>query len=162
MDRINASHPNPSRAFSTAAGIPPETLALARCLHAYETVAGEASAPAGAATLRVYEKLRGHLSALAGAAAFQSLASRALTLARSEAPGLGAAQVTAEGRLQGLGEPDLKTDKDQAEEGGVIFIARFLGLLLTFIGEALTLRLLLDAWPDADLEDRKPLRERKP
>jgi hypothetical protein len=158
---INVSGPNASRAFPAAREIPPETLALARRLHAYETVAGETSTPAGAATLRVYEKLRGHLSAFAGTAAFQSLASRALTLARVEAPGLSAAQVTADGRLQGLGEPDLKTDKHQAEAGGIIFIARFLELLLIFIGEALTVRLLQNAWPDADFEDRQPLRGEK-
>jgi hypothetical protein len=161
MDWINASHPNASRAFPAATEIPPETLALARRLHACETVAGETSTPAGAVTLRVYEKLRRHLGALAGAAAFQSLASRALTLARAEAPGLSAAQVAVDGRLQGLGEPDVNIDRDQAEAGGVIFIARFLGLLLTFIGEALTVRLLQNAWPDADFEGRQPLRGEK-
>ena len=160
---INASNPNASREFSTATGkaIPPETLAFARCLHGCETVAGEISVPTGSATLRVYEKLCRHLSSLTGVAGFQSLASRALTLARSEAPGLGAVQVTADARLQGLGEPDLKTDKHQAEEGGVIFIAQLLGLLLTFIGEALTLRLVQDVWPDADFEDYKSVRGEK-
>ena len=130
--------------------IPPETLAFARCLHAYETVAGETSVPTESATLRVYEKLFRHLCAIAGVAGFQSLAARALTLVKSEAPTLSAVQVTADGRLQGLGELDLKTDKAQTEEGGIIFLAQLLGLLLIFIGEALTLRLVQDGWPDAD------------
>ena len=47
--------------------------------------------------MRVYEKLRRHLSAIAGVAAFQSLAFRALTLAKSEAPCLSAVQVSADG-----------------------------------------------------------------
>lgn len=33
-------------------------------------------------------------------------------------------------------------DKDQAKEGGVILISQFLGLLLAFIGEAMTSRLV--------------------
>lgn len=131
----------------------PETLDLARRLLAYETVAGESSEPMESAVLRVYEKLRRHLSALAGVAGFQSLASRVLTLAKLDAPRLSAVQVTADGRLEGLGELDPKTDREQAEEGEAIFIARLLGLLLTFIGEALTLRLVQEIWPDAAFDD---------
>ena len=37
-------------------------------------------------------------------------------------------------------EPQI--DKDQVREGGVILIAQLLGLLLTFIGEAMTSRLV--------------------
>lgn len=133
--------------------IPPETLDLARHLLAYEAVAVKRSEPTEPATLRVYEKLRRHLSTLAGVAGFQSLASRALTLAKLDAPTLGAVQVTADGRLQGLAELEPKTNQDQADQGGVLFIAQLLGLLLTFIGEALTLRLVQDEWPDAAFED---------
>ena len=83
---------------------PPEMRDLAHRLLAYEAVAGKTSEPMESATLRVYEKLRQSLGAFAGVAGFQSLASRALTLARSEAPSLSAVQVTADGSLQGLGE----------------------------------------------------------
>ena len=67
-------------------------------------------------TLRVYEKLRQSLVAFAGVAAFESLASRALALAKPEAPSLGAAQIAADGSLQGLGEfePQIDIDKNQA------------------------------------------------
>jgi len=34
-----------------------------------------------------------------------------------------------------------------AGEGGIILIARLLGLLRLFLGEALTLNLLRNAWP---------------
>lgn len=133
--------------------IPADTLDLARRLLAYETVTGESSVPTESATLRVYDKLRRHLCALAGVAGFQSLASRALTLSKSEAPSLSSVQVTPDGRLQGLGEIDPKTDKDQMEAEGAILIARLLGLLLTFIGETLTVRLMQDVWPDAAFDD---------
>jgi len=124
----------------------PETRDLARRLLAYEAVAGKTSVPTESAAFRVYEKLRRHLCALAGVAGFQSLAVRALTLARAEAPSLSAVQVIADGSVQGLGEAEAQIDKD---DGGTILIAQLLGLLFIFIGEALTLRLLQDAWPDS-------------
>jgi hypothetical protein len=89
-----------------------------------------------------------------GVAGFCSLASRALTLAQAETPTLSLVQVTTDGSLQGLCELDPQVDKDQAEEGGAILIAQLLGLLFTFIGIALTLRLVQDVWPDAALGDR--------
>src|ERR1035438_7282505 len=82
-------------------------------------------------TLRVYAKLRQSLVEFVGVAGFQSLASRALTLATPEAPSLREARVTADGSLQGLGEIEtqIDIDKDRAGEGGIILIARLLGLL---------------------------------
>jgi hypothetical protein len=112
------------------------------------------------AILSVYEKLRQSLSAFAGVAAFESLAFRALTQAKSEAPSLSALQVTEDGSLKGLGElePQIDIDKDlagesPAGEGGIILIARLLGLLLIFLGETLTLSLLRVTWPGAALDD---------
>ncbi len=125
---------------------------LAKRLLAYEAVKGESSEPPGPAFFRVYEKLRRHLCALAGVAGFQSLASRALTLARAEAAGPSAVQITADGYLQGS-ELDPQLDGREAGEWEVIFIAQLLGLLVTFIGEALTLQLVLDVWPEAGLDD---------
>jgi hypothetical protein len=40
-----------------------------------------------------------------------------------------------------------------AGEGGIILIARLLGLLRLFLGEALTLSLLRNAWPGAALDN---------
>jgi len=132
---------------------PQQTRDWARCLLACEAVAGETAVPTESASLRVYEKLRRPLCALAGVAGFRSLASRALTLARAEAPSLSAVQVTADGSIQGLGELSPQSYTDHAESGGAILIAQLLGLLCTFIGKALTLRLVQDAWPDAVFDD---------
>jgi hypothetical protein len=142
---------------------PPEMRDLARRLLTYEDLAGKTSESKEAAILRVYEKLRQSLGVFAGSAGFQSLASRALALARSEAPSLSAARVSADGSLQGLGEfePQIDIDKDRAGEGGIILIARLLGLLRTFLGEALTLSLLLNAWPGATFDDRNSGNGRK-
>ena len=138
----------------------PKTRDLARCLLNYETVSANSSESMESATLSVYEKLRRSLSAFAGVAAFESLAFRALTQAKSEAPSLWAVQVTEDGILQGLGELEHPIDIDKdlagkfpAGEGGIILIARLLSLLLIFLGEGLTLSLLLVTWPGASLDD---------
>jgi hypothetical protein len=134
---------------------------LAQRLLAYEVVLAKTSEPGQSATLRVYEKLRRGLEEFVGAQGFYSLASRALALARTEVPSLGAVRVAADGSLQGLGEIEhpIDIDKDRAAESatgerGIILIASLLGLLLLFLGEALTLRLLRLTWPGAALDDR--------
>ena len=136
---------------------------LAHRLHNYEADAGKTSEPMESPTLRVYEKLRQSLGEFVGVTGFQSLASRALTLARPEAPSLSAAQVAADGSLQGLGkiETQIDMDKDRDGEGGIILIARLLGLLRAFLGEALTLSLLRNAWPGEIFDDRNSGNGRK-
>jgi hypothetical protein len=136
---------------------------LAHRLLTYEADAAKASEPMESPTLRVYEKLRQGLGEFVGVAGFQSLASRALTLSTPEAPSLSAARVTADGSLQGLGEieTEIEMDKDRAGEGGIILIARLLGLLRIFVGEALTLSLLRNAWPREAFDDRNSGNGRK-
>ena len=38
-------------------------------------------------------------------------------------------------------------------EGGVVLLAQLLGLLVAFIGESLTLRLVREVWPQLPLDD---------
>ncbi|HET9698333.1 MAG: hypothetical protein ACM3JB_00770 [Acidobacteriaceae bacterium] len=131
-----------------------ESRNLAQRLLAYEAVGDENSAPSESAASRVCAKLRGPLITLAGVAGFRSLLSRALTLARAEVPSLSAVQVAADGSLRGLDELVSQTDKEHAREGGAILIAQLVGLLLTFIGEGLTIRLVQDVWPEAAFDGR--------
>jgi hypothetical protein len=142
---------------------PPEMRDLAHRLLTYEAVADKISEPVESAALRVYEKLRQSLGAFAGTAGFQSLASRALALARTEAPSLSVARVSADGSLQGLDEFEhqIDMDKSRAGEGGIILIACLLGLLLIFLGENVTLSLLRNAWPGAAFDDRNSGNGRK-
>jgi hypothetical protein len=145
--------------------IPPKTRDLAHRLVACEAVAAKTTEPGKSATLRVYEKLRDGLSEFAGVAGFESIASRALALARTEDPSLNAVQVSSDGELHGLGrdlgeiENPIDIDKDragesQAGDGEIILIARILGLLLLFLGEAIVLSLLRITWPGAAFDDR--------
>ena len=145
---------------------------LAHRLLTYEAGAAKTSEPMESPTLRVYEKLRQSLGVFAGSAGFQALASRALALARSEAPSLTEVRICEDGALQGLGhgpgklENQIDINKDRAGEypagdEGIILIARLLGLLLIFLGEALTLSLLRNAWPGAAFDDRNSIHGRK-
>jgi hypothetical protein len=117
---------------------------LARSLVAREADTDTTSLRAEPATVRVYDRLRQHFSAPVGADAFRVLASRALALAKSESRRLSAVQITANGGLRGLGEIESQMDTDEDGEAGVILIAQLLGLFVTFLGEATTLRLIED------------------
>jgi hypothetical protein len=123
---------------------PQKTRDLARSLVASETDASATSLQTEPASVRVYERLRRHLGASVGVDAFQALASRALALAKSESPRLSAVQVTVSGGLHGLGAVESQMDADEDGEVGIILIAQLLGLFLTFLGEATTLRLIED------------------
>ncbi len=136
---------------------------LAHRLLDFEAAAGKNSGSTESPTLRVYEKLRCNLGEFVGAAAFQSLASRALTLAREDTHSLSAARITEDGSLQGQGaiENQFESDTDQVGEGGIILVARLLGLLRIFLGEALTFSLLRKMWPDEEFDDRNSVNGRK-
>lgn len=122
-----------------------QTRELARRLLASEAVAGSPSKSMLSAAVRVCEKLRQPVCVLAGVDGYRSLLSRALKLARAEAPSLNSVQVTNEGSLQDPGGIEQQVDHD--DRGGDIFIAQLLGLFLTFLGAAVTLHLVQDAFP---------------
>jgi hypothetical protein len=139
----------------------PESRHLAQRLLTYEVVAGKNSELTESAAFRVCAKLRRPLITLAGVAGFRSILSRALTLARAEAPSLSVVQVAEDGSLKGLDELEPQIDKEQARDEGAILIAQLLGLLLLFIGEGLTLRLVQDVWPEATFNGHVFEKERK-
>jgi hypothetical protein len=120
----------------------PQTRDLALRLLAHENVAGKTSEPTEFAAFRVCETLRQPLCALAGVAGCRSLLSRALMLARAEAPSLSTVQVAADGSLKGLEELRPQVDADQAREAGLILITQLLGLLVRVVGEGMTLQLV--------------------
>jgi hypothetical protein len=132
--------------------LPPEkTRDLARSLVACEAEESSTSRPTEPATLRVYKRLRRQLGAPVGIDGFHALASRALALAKSESPWLGAVQITANGDLRGLDGVESQSDREEDGEAGILLIAQLLGLFLTFLGEATTLRLLEDLRLQVDI-----------
>ncbi len=92
---------------------------------------------------RVCENLRRPLTTLAGAAGFHSLLSRALTLAKHDAPSLQSLRVNSDGSLNVAQVSQEKYD----DADGLILVAYLIALLFTFVGETLTLRLLHEVWP---------------
>jgi hypothetical protein len=112
-----------------------------------ETANKPISSADGHEMLRVLEKLRLSLTQFVGADGFTALLRRALVLARSDFPSLQIARVTPDGRLEGIEEHAKK-----GVEAATAITAHLLGLLVTFIGEPLTFRLIRNVWPDGRVE----------
>jgi hypothetical protein len=123
---------------------PPMIRDWASKLIAAEVDTDSASAQTEFAILRVYEKLRRQLCAPVGVDAFQALASRALSLTKSQFPSLSAVNVATNGGLCGLGEVEAPLNTDGDVEVGIILIAQMLRLFLSLLGEAATVRLIED------------------
>ena len=141
---------------------PPETRDFARRLIALEAARDDRPGALAPGAVRVLEKLRAPLSRLVGAAGFRSLLSRALALAKAEDASLNPVQVRADGSLEGFAGDRRGPDAGSGEDGGAVVVAHLLGLLVTFIGEPLTLRLLRDAWPDAPADETDRRAEGEP
>ncbi len=124
---------------------PPMIRAWAHKLIASEVDADSASAQSELATVRVYERIRRQFCAPVGVDAFQALASRALSLAKSQFPSLSALSVTANGGLHGVGEVESPLSTVEDGEVGITLIAQMLRLFITLLGETATVRLIEDA-----------------
>jgi hypothetical protein len=119
----------------------------------YESAAAKPAGVNNSPAFRVCEKLRQPLSRLAGVAGFRSLLSRALALANDEVRWMKAIHVRADGSLEGLDEAQAQLSETEIADGEIVLIAQLIGLLVTFIGEELTLRLVQESWPDAPFDD---------
>ena len=125
---------------------------LAQRLVALEAASESANGAPVHEAVRVCDKLRISLTRFAGSDGFTSLLGRALALARAEVPSLQTVQVKPDCSLEGLGV--LAVDGTNAgPEAAVAITAHLLGLLETFIGKPLTLRLVREAWPEASLDE---------
>jgi hypothetical protein len=123
--------------------------ALAQQLLASAATQGPPGEPPGQAVIRACDTLRGALVRFAGGAGFHSLLARALTLTQRDVPWLAAVVVADEGALTGFAEAAQGQAPAAVTAGGQALLGHVLGLLHTFIGDALTRRLLADAWPAA-------------
>ena len=136
----------------------PETSPAARVL-ARRVLRHEASGRAEPAALaeaaeRADARLRGRLASLIGPTGYTALVARAVYLAQAEVPALERVTVDAlatgaEGGLHGVREfARASGDAGAAEAGLSAILAHVIGLLVTFIGEDLALRLIREAWPE--------------
>ena len=125
--------------------------ALARRLLAAEESNPPDSHQHSHAAVRVCDKLRVSLTRFAGADGFTSLLWRALALARREVPSLTRVKIKRDCSMDGF-EALAADEADGGAEAAVALAAHLLGLLVTFIGEPLTLRLVRESWPDASFD----------
>lgn len=142
---------------------PPAIQTLARHLVAGEPAHVGTSLGDADQAVRACEKLRLPLAKLAGVAGFASLLSRALAVAKRQAPSLGGLRVEANGALTAMEDVQQNSTATEAPlHAGAILVAELLGLLVTFIGAPLTLRLVREAWPDIFIETLTLSTEDKP
>ena len=118
-----------------------------------ERNANSSSETKKASAFHVCERLSVRLAILLGTTGSRELLLCALLRAKEESSCLGAVQVKADGTLEGLEELHAKYNPDELFEGGVVLVAQLLGLLVAFIGESLTLRLVREVWPGIPLDN---------
>jgi hypothetical protein len=126
---------------------------LAAWLLEHETDSADVPDAFLAAAERTCQKLSTRLAKLVTVAGCQSLLARAIHLAVAEAPFLRGV------RAGTIPEPCLENVRDSAREatyqqtqaGLLAVVAHLIGLLVRFIGEDMTERLVRDVWPDAPL-----------
>ncbi len=119
---------------------------------------------------RASDKVRAHLSKRIGQEGFRTLLARALTLTTAQFPHLSAVRIGADGSLvglraamsRGLGETQNNETRGAVVEGAVALVAHLLALLITFIGEDLTLRLLSAVWPELALDNAPDQKDERP
>jgi hypothetical protein len=88
-----------------------------------------------------------------GQTGYQALILRALMLARDEVPWLRDVVIDADGDLENFAELAAKHESAEVTNGSEALLAHLIALLVAFIGEALTLQLLHDLWPDLPTDD---------
>jgi hypothetical protein len=140
--------------------VAPSVQALARWLMAQQCDESEASEIGEAAALYPFAKLRLHLVKLIGVAGFQALLARAMALAKPEMSWLQGVVVRADGFLERV-DPPIE-DSEETRKGYTVLLAQLLGLLVTFIGEDMTVRLVRDVWPDAPVNNLDSAAEENP
>ncbi len=112
--------------------------------------ASDADVATVAATARAaYDDLASVLVPLIGQAGLDAVTSRALHLAEHEYPPVKAGATDQPGAFAAVNAWLLQRDAGEAMEAAATVLSMVAQLLVTFIGEPLTMRLLRKGWPDA-------------
>ena len=122
--------------------VTPKMRIYAERLIAYEMTRAVYSESTPSAAFVVIEKLSPHFGPLMGAAGFRALIARALVLANAEVAWLRDLRVGEDGSFEGLKKLEAHSNPEEIATAGIVLLARLLGLLVTLIGEDLTLQLL--------------------
>jgi hypothetical protein len=125
----------------------PQMRSIAQRLIKYETPGKDPSETTDTSIFRVTDRLRPQLAMLMGNGGFRALLARALALASAEVSWLREVRVKADSTLEGLAALHASLKPAEYREGRVVLLAQLLGLLVAFIGPALTSRLMREIWP---------------
>jgi len=122
---------------------------------------GDESAEAlAAAAERVCQRLSQHSGKVLGVDTFYALLARALVLVRPDFPLLRAVTVDPpRDCLNGLRESSQEQVASQVADAIVAVVATFLALLVAFIGEELSLSVLVEVWAEGSLSMSVDLEE---
>ena len=128
---------------------PPTAGDLARQLLLQESGGHRESVALAEALERVCQRLHQRMVGLIGRAGFAALFTRALHLAREAHPALTgvAFDDQAEVCLRGTHEFAAARQPSEVSDAMGTILAQFVGLLITFIGEELSMRLIREIWP---------------
>lgn len=95
---------------------------------------------------RASEKLRIHMSQRIGVEGCRTLLTRSLSLTVAEYPDMATVQLSPQGSLVGL-------RGTSSVDGAVAILNHFYNLLVTFIGEEITLRIIGTVWPEFEWDE---------
>ena len=115
---------------------------------AYESTAVKLADAPISPGFQVCEKLRPPIGKVLGVTGFKMLLSRALALASRTHPTLQLVHIRDDGSLERVGEKKANQHMHAVDEAEVALIAQLFALLTNFIGTELTLRLLIEVWPE--------------
>ena len=131
----------------------PQTRELAERLIASETRGKKSPEIKTPAAFYVCEKLRPYLATLMGSTGFHALLSRALAVANADDARLRTVHVKADGSLGGFDGPEVPVDPEEMAEASIVLVSHLMGLLVAFVGENLTVRIVRDLWPKVPLTE---------
>jgi hypothetical protein len=129
-----------------------EHAALARRLLAHQVAAS--SRDGRAAAIHVLDALFAQLAPLIGATGVLALFARSVVLAKAQCPGLKDLVITIDSLAAASAHVDRHfgaiADED-IDECATVLCATFLALVSRFVGDHLTVQLVMRAWPDVDV-----------
>lgn len=120
---------------------------LARLLLALEAKRSEHSQEVQT-DIRVFDKLQAYLTNRVGVAGFQALLARSMALATAEVGWLREVRVLDDATFKGFTEAATQRPTKDVAAAHAAILAQLLGLLVIFLGEAITLRFVQDLWPE--------------
>jgi hypothetical protein len=98
------------------------------------------------------EKLRAELGRLVGVSGYSTLLAHARTQAMAEDACLEALQINLEGAITWVSNGSPAPARDKRARALEALLAHTIGLLIVFLGDAVSLRLLRNVWPEALVE----------